>query len=184
MREPSGDNWEQLLAGAPFQAADAQLVSLKQHVRQVVAQFNRSPSRGHLKQVLALFDDVGSGCRIEAGLHVDLGCRISLGRDVYINAQCVLLDGGLIRLDDQVLLGPGVHIYAVEHPVDPDDRRQGFMRGRPVHIGENAWIGGGSIILPGVSIGANAVVGAGSIVTRDVPEGATVLGNPARVVTS
>lgn len=180
MHIPDGENWQQLVRGEPFQAADPELVAVKQHVRQVLAQFNRSPSKGHLKQVLGLFAHVGPGCRIEAGLHVDLGLRVSLGQSVYINAQCVLLDAGRIHLADHVLLGPGVHIYAVEHDQDAGRRRQGIMTGRPVHIGENAWIGGGSIILPGVSIGADAIVGAGSVVTADVPAGVTVYGNPAR----
>ncbi|EAR09507.1 maltose O-acetyltransferase [Reinekea blandensis MED297] len=165
-----------------FDAVDPIILAQKQHVRQVVAQFNRSPSRGHLKQVLALLGRVGTGCRIEGGLHLDMAQQIYLGKDVYINAGCVLLDAGVIEIGDHVLLGPGVHIYAVEHPKDPDQRRAGWMRGRPVRIGANSWIGGGAFILPGVTIGRDAIIGAGSVVTRDVADGGEVAGNPARSI--
>jgi maltose O-acetyltransferase len=75
-----------------------------------------------------------------------------------------------------------VQIYAADHPRDPAERREGFELGRPVRIGKHAWIGGGAIILPGISIGDETVIGAGSVVTRDVPAGATAVGNPARIV--
>jgi maltose O-acetyltransferase len=81
-------------------------------------------------------------------------------------------------------IGPAVQIYAADHPRDPETRRAGLEFGRPVRIGRNVWIGGGAIILPGVTIGDDAVVGAGSIVTRDVAAGATFAGNPARAIRS
>jgi maltose O-acetyltransferase len=86
-----------------------------------------------------------------------------------------------VRIGDDCQIGPNVQIYTADHPLDPEVRRSGLESGRPVTIGNNVWIGGAAIILPGVTIGDNAIVGAGSVVTRDVPAGATVVGNPARV---
>jgi maltose O-acetyltransferase len=92
----------------------------------------------------------------------------------------VLLDVVKIAIGNRTQIGPGVQIYAADHPRDANLRRQGLELGRPVTIGRDVWIGGGAIILPGVSIGDEAVIGAGSVVTRDVLSGTTVMGNPAR----
>ena len=97
------------------------------------------------------------------------------------DGPCVILDVVAITIGDGAQIGPAVQIYAADHPRDPETRRAGLEFGRPVRIGANAWIGGGAIILPGVTVGDDAVVGAGSVVTRDVPDSATVAGNPARV---
>ena len=78
-------------------------------------------------------------------------------------------------------IGPAVQIYTADHPRDTAQRRETLEFGRPIRIGRNVWIGGGAIILPGVTIGDDAIIGAGSVVTRDVPAGATVVGNPARL---
>src|SRR6185436_146034 len=93
---------------------------------------------------------------------------------------CVFLDVVRIDVGDGCKIGPYVQILTADHPRDPELRKQRLESGRPVNIGHNVWIGGGAIILPGVTVGDDAIVGAGSVVTRDVPKGATVLGNPAR----
>jgi len=101
---------------------------------------------------------------------------------VFLNFNCVILDVVPVVIGNGAQVGPAVQIYAADHPRDPALRRDGLELGRPVRIGRHVWIGGGAIILPGVSIGDDAVVGAGSVVTRDVAPGATVAGNPARAV--
>jgi maltose O-acetyltransferase len=116
--------------------------------------------------------------------HCDYGYNISLGANVFINFNCVILDVAPVAIGADTRIGPAVQIYAADHPRDPATRRSGAESGRPVTIGSNVWIGGGAIILPGVVIGDDAIVGAGSVVTRDVPAGATVAGNPARIVAS
>ena len=94
---------------------------------------------------------------------------------------CVILDVCAVTIGDKTQIGPGVQILAADHPRDPAVRAQMLEFGRPVTIGRNVWIGGGAILLPGVTVGDDALIGAGSVVTRDVPAGATVVGNPARV---
>jgi len=98
-----------------------------------------------------------------------------------MNYGCVILDVCAVTIGDLTQIGPGVQILAADHPRDPVVRAQMLEFGRPVTIGRNVWIGGGAIILPGVTVGDDALIGAGSVVTRDVPAGATVVGNPARV---
>jgi maltose O-acetyltransferase len=127
-----------------------------------------------------LLPEVGDGAVIRPPFHCDFGYNIRLGRDVFLNFNCVILDVVAVTIGDGTQIGPAVQIYTADHPRDPAVRKTGAEFGRPVSIGQNVWIGGGAIILPGVRIGDDAVVGAGAVVTRDVPQGVTVLGNPAR----
>ena len=101
---------------------------------------------------------------------------------MFLNFGCVILDSVEVRIGDGTQIGPGVQILGADHPRDPAQRRALFEFGRPVRIGANVWIGGGAIILPGVTVGDDAIIGAGAVVTRDVPAGATAVGNPARVL--
>jgi maltose O-acetyltransferase len=103
-----------------------------------------------------------------------------LGEGVFLNFNCVILDVVPVDIGAGTQIGPAVQIYAADHPRDPVVRRTGAEFGRPVSIGANVWIGGGAIILPGVTIGDDAVIGAGAVVTRDVANGTTMIGNPAR----
>jgi maltose O-acetyltransferase len=127
------------------------------------------------------FAAVGEGTVVRPPFHCDYGFNITLGAGVFLNFNCVVLDVVAVAIGDGTQIGPGVQILAADHPRDAAGRASGLEFGRPVHVGRNVWIGGGAIILPGVSIGDSAVIGAGSVVTRDVPAGATVFGNPARV---
>jgi maltose O-acetyltransferase len=108
------------------------------------------------------------------------GGKIRLGHGVFVNFGCTFLDVVGIDVGDGRRIGAAVQVPTAEHPRDPALRRQGFESGKPVRIGQNVWIGGGAIILPGVTVGDEAIIGAGSVVTRDVPTGAAVVGNPAR----
>jgi maltose O-acetyltransferase len=124
---------------------------------------------------------VGEGTLLRPPFYCDYGSNIHLGKNVFLNYNCVILDVVRVTIGEETRIGPAVQIYTADHPRDPAVRRSGLESGVPVTIGSNVWIGGGAIILPGVTIGDDAIVGAGSVVTRDVPAGATVAGNPARV---
>jgi maltose O-acetyltransferase len=124
--------------------------------------------------------EVGAGAVIRPPFHCDYGFNIRLGANVFLNFNCVILDVVAVTIGDGTQIGPAVQIYTADHPRDEATRRAGLEFGRPVRIGRNVWIGGGAIILPGVSIGDDAVIGAGSVVTRDVAPRLTVAGNPAR----
>jgi len=129
-----------------------------------------------------LLGNIGPGTLVRPPFHCDFGFNIHLGRNVFLNFQCVLLDVARIEIGDFCQIGPGVHIYAADHPRDAEQRRAGLESGKPVTIGRNVWIGGGAIILPGRTIGEDAIIGAGSVITRDVAAGTTVAGNPGRVL--
>ena len=103
---------------------------------------------------------------------------------MFANFGLVALDVAPIRIGDDVQIGPNVQLLTPTHPLDPGLRRAKWEAAEPIEIGANAWLGGGAIVLPGVTIGENSVVGAGAVVTRDVPSDVVVVGNPARVIRS
>ena len=123
---------------------------------------------------------VGKDAVIRPPFFCDYGYNIRLGDGAFLNFNCVILDVVEVTIGDHTQIGPAVQIYAADHPRDAATRRVGLEFGRPVRIGNDVWIGGGAIILPGVTVGDGAVIGAGSVVTRDVGAGQTVMGNPAR----
>jgi maltose O-acetyltransferase len=127
---------------------------------------------------------VGAGTQVRPPFHCDYGFNIRLGAGVFLNFNCVILDVVQVSIGDDTQIGPGVQILAADHPRTPRERAAGLEFGRPIRVGRNVWIGGGAILLPGVTVGDDAVIGAGSVVTRDVPGGATVAGNPARLLSS
>ena len=175
---------QKMLAGELYRPGDPELQADHARAKAWMVRYNaalaETPSvrRGLLSELLG---SVGEGTVIRPPFHCDYGYNIRLGDEVFLNFNCVILDVVEVRIGTGAQIGPAVQIYAADHPRDAEARRSGLEFGRPVIIGEHVWIGGGAIILPGVTIGDNAVIGAGSVVTRDVAAGATVVGNPARV---
>jgi maltose O-acetyltransferase len=170
---------EQMLAGELYDPTDPELAAEQQRARELLQRYTNERDVSLLG---TLFGRRGKGAFVEAPFHCDYGWNIALGERVYANAFCVFLDCAPIEIGDRALLGPGVHLYTATHPLEATERRRGLECARPIAIGADAWLGGGSIVLAGVSVGAEAIVGAGSVVTRDVPAGATVAGNPARPI--
>jgi maltose O-acetyltransferase len=161
---------ESMLAGRNFNSTDLQLRLLREKARLACGKYNAHPSKGNLKHVTRLFKNM-KGAVIEPGFQCDYGEHISVGENFYANFNCVLLDSTWINIGDNVLLGPGVHIYTVDHPRDATQRRSGICNARPVNLGNGVWIGGGAKILPGVTIGDDAIIGANAVVTKDVAAG-------------
>ncbi|MBC8000401.1 MAG: sugar O-acetyltransferase [Leptolyngbya sp.] len=141
--------------------------------------FRRRTQTEILKELLG---SMGEGVSIAPGFCCDYGYLIHIGAGSFLNHGTIILDCGEVRLGKNVFFGPGVHIYAVNHPLDPAARSDpsGGVFGRPVTIGDNVWVGGGAKIMPGVTVGANAVIGANSVVTKDVAADSIVIGAPAR----
>jgi maltose O-acetyltransferase len=174
---------QKMQAGALYDASDAELVADRDVAAVWMTRYNASLAATAADRLALLRErmaEVGDGAEIRPPFHCDYGFNISLGPGVFVNFGCVMLDVVGVTIGAGTQIGPAVQIYTADHPRDPAARRAGKEFGRPICVGRNVWIGGGAIILPGVSIGDDAIVGAGSVVTRDVPAGITVLGNPAR----
>lgn len=176
---------EKMLAGDPYRPGAPEIQADQAATRKWLVRYNASlgsPIDERNALLVERLGEVGKGAVIRPPFHCDYGFNIRLGSDAFLNFNCVILDVVEVTIGDRTQVGPAVQIYAADHPRDPAQRREGLEWGRPVRIGRDVWIGGGAIILPGVTIGDNAIVGAGSVVTHDVPAGATVAGNPARVI--
>lgn len=169
---------EKMLRGELYNATDAELAAERRRAEELLWRYQAG---GGAEVLSLLLGGVGERTEVRAPFYCDYGYNIVLGKDVFMNFGCVLLDVCRITVGDNCQIGPGVQIYAADHPRDPEFRRAGKENGRPVTIGSNVWIGGGAILLPGVSVGDDAVIGAGSVVTKDVVAGGTVVGNPARL---
>lgn len=176
---------EKMLAGELYRATDPELAASYFRAQRLTATFNGLAAEdveGRRAALQELFARVGERTVVNAGLRCDYGWNVSIGRDTFVNYDCVLLDCNRIDIGDEVQIGPGVHIYTATHPVDAATRRSGLEYALPVHVGDGVWLGGGAIVCPGVRIGENTVVGAGSVVTRHLPPNVLAMGNPCRVV--
>ena len=172
-----------MLAGDDFRADDPDLDADGARAAGLLARYDAELDRDRRRELLAeLLGSIGNGSTIRSPFRCDHGYRITVGASCFVNWGAVFQDTGPITLGDAVMLGPNVQLLTASHPLDPARRRAGWQRAAPIVIGDNAWLGGGVVVLPGVTIGADAVVGAGSVVTRDVPPGVLALGSPARVV--
>ena len=174
-----------MLAGELYRSADPELVEDVQRAQRLLREYNAIPfgdTGAAMALLRRLLGSVGDGTVLRPFFACDYGYNIRLGINAFINFNCVFLDCAPIEIGDHVLLGPGVHLYAATHPLDAAERRGGLELAKPISVGDDAWLGGGTIVLPGVTIGARAVVGAGSVVTRDISADARVAGNPARPI--
>ena len=176
---------QRMLAGELYRADDPELVADAARATAWMARYNGAATADAAARHALLAEGlgtVGAGVVVRSPFHCDYGYNIHLEDGVFLNFGCIVLDVVAVRIGAGTQIGPGVQILTADHPRDPATRGQMLEFGRPITIGRNVWIGGGALILPGVTIGDDAIVGAGSVVTRDVPAGRTVVGNPARAV--
>ena len=129
-----------------------------------------------------LFGRTGENLWVEPPFHCDYGCHISVGENFYANFDCIILDVCDVTIGDNVFLAPRVCIYTAGHPIDAGVRRRQLEYGKKVVIGNDVWVGGNTVINPGVTIGDYVVIGSGSVVTKDIPSGVIAAGNPCRVL--
>ena len=175
---------QKMLAGEMYDPLDPELVAARAHARDLCQALNatREAEQEERRRILrALFAAGGDTVWMQPPFFCDYGANIELGTKVFFNFNCVVLDVCRVRIGDGSLFGPAVQIYTPVHPMNADERRHAEF-GKPVDIGSDVWVGGGAIILPGVTIGSRAVIGAGSVVTRSIPEGVFAAGNPCRVI--
>jgi maltose O-acetyltransferase len=175
---------EKMLAGEMYDPLDPELVAARARARELCLDLNASrESAVDARRALlrALLPIGGDTVWMQPPFFCDYGANIELGEKVFFNFNCVVLDVCRVRIGDYTLFGPAVQIYTPMHPFNAEQRRREEF-GKPIVIGSDVWVGGGAIILPGVTIGSRTVIGAGSVVTRDVPEAVFAAGNPCRVI--
>jgi maltose O-acetyltransferase len=178
---------ERMLAGDLYIADDPELGEHGSAALDLMTAYNATTVRqGPLRRQLLeqLVGSVGEGTEIRPPFFVDYGSNIRIGARCFANFGLVALDVAAITIGDDVQIGPSVQLLTPTHPVEPGPRREKWEAAEPITIGDNVWLGGGAIVLPGVTIGENTVVGAGSVVTRDLPADVVAVGNPARVIRS
>lgn len=174
-----------MLAGELYDPLDRELCADRRRARLLVKAFNDTRDdqlEERARLIRELIPAAGKGVWIQPPFYCDYGHNITLGDKVFFNFNCVVLDVAPVRIGSGVLFGPAVQIYAATHPLQATERRTGLELGKAVEIGDEAWMGGGVIVCPGVRIGARSVIGAGSVVTCDVPDDVFAAGNPCRVV--
>lgn len=185
MRKNEKSEWEKLLDSEPYRSDDAKLVSLRRKSRELLQIYNNlDENLVNYRSILSklLGTEVGENVFIQPPFYCDYGVNIHIGENFMANFNCVILDCAPVTFGDHVLLGPNVQIYAVGHPTDPVTRALPIDVPKAINIGNHVWIGGGSIILPGVTIGDNVIIGSGSVVTKDIESDVIAAGNPCRVI--
>ena len=180
---------EKMLSGQTYYARDPELIKLHKNCRKLLNKLNSITSDNFetrltiLENLLGKVDD---GVWIESPFYCDYGTNISIGKNTFINFNCVFIDNNKIEIGSNVLIGPGAHFYTPSHPLKHNERikpnGQYVTTALPIKVGNNVWIGGNSSICQGVTIGSNSTIGAGSLVLNDIPDGVLAYGNPCKVI--
>ena len=186
---------EKMLAGELYDCGDPELLSRWHRAKDLIRDYNLTDSADTERKdriLSELLGGRGKNLWITAPFYVDYGSNIYFGNNCEVNMNCTFLDDNRIVIGDNALIAPNVQSYTAFHPTNAADRFGGPKAGgsfafcktqtAPVIIGKNVWIGGGAILMPGVTIGDNVVIGAGSVVTRDIPANTIACGVPCRVI--
>jgi len=165
-----------------YDAFATEFVNMRKEAAQLTLKFNTTGDISYLEELFERkFEDV----QINPPFHCNYGGKkIQFGKKVFINFNCAFQPFGEIIIGDHAFIGPNVQMYTAIHPTDPEKRVEGESSCSKIEIGDNVWIGGGSVILPGVSIGEGCTIGAGSVVTKSIPPRSVAVGNPCRVIKS
>ena len=178
------NNQQRRDAGMAY-VADADIYAEVIAARRRVREFN-SADPGDLKKLQQLMYDIlgkaGKNLMVNQPFTCDYGRHIEVGDNFFANYNCTILDVAKVTIGNNVLLAPNVAIYTAGHPIHPDARNSKYEYGLPVVIGDDCWIGGSVVIIPGVKIGSGCVIGAGSVVVRDIPPNTVAVGNTCKVV--
>lgn len=176
-----------MLAGDLYIADDPELGRDNLRAMALMERFNASPAAdpaGRRRLLDELLGALGEGSEIRPPLYCDYGYQIRVGTRTFVNFGLMALDVARIEIGDDVQIGPNVQLLTPTHPTEADLRRAKWEAARPITVEDNAWIGGGAIVLPGVVVGENSIVGAGAVVTKSLPPNTVAVGNPARVIRS
>ena len=176
---------EKMLASEPYQAMGRELFDERQHAKMELFKFNQlDPTKIKARNqiIKGLFGKTTSKFFIEPPFRCDYGYNIEIGDNFYANYNLTILDCCKVSIGDNVMFAPNVSLFTAGHPIHATPRNEGWEYAFPITIGNNVWIGGNTVINPGVSIGDNTVIGSGSVVTKDIPANVVAVGNPCRVI--
>jgi maltose O-acetyltransferase len=175
---------QKMLSGLPFNALDPELINERKRAKALCFEYNQlhPDQKGLRQQKLSKLLGRAIKPTLEPNFQCDYGYNISLGRNVYMNHNCTILDAAPVTLGDNVMIGPNVTLSTTTHPLQASQRKDGITQAKAITIADDVWIGMGVSILPGVSVGTGAVIAAGSVVTKDIPEHVVVAGVPASLV--
>lgn len=174
-----------MLTEQAYNAFDKELFRDRQLAKELIFKFNRlEPSKIKERNQLLknLLGKMGKNCYFEPPFRCDYGYNIEIGDNFYSNYNLVILDGAEVKIGNNVFIAPNVSLFTAGHPVHFEPRNQAWEYAIPITIGDNVWIGGNSVINPGVEIGKNSVIGSGSVVTKNIPENCIAVGNPCKVI--
>ena len=163
---------DKMLSGLLYDASDPQLASERKQARSYLHRLNTTEygdANKYSEIISKLLPNCASDIWIEPPFFCDYGYNIYAGHRVFFNFNCIVLDVCAVQIGSNVMFGPGVHIYTATHPKEFVKRRDVFEFGKPVSIGDDSWIGGQVVILPGVNIGHRCIIGAGAVIAKDVP---------------
>ncbi|MER6676749.1 sugar O-acetyltransferase [Streptomyces sp. NPDC000983] len=176
---------ERMTAGDLYIADDPEIARRQQRAVRLAGRYQAAyaeDAEGARSLLAELLGALGDEAHVRPPLFVDYGSNITVGARTFVNFNLTALDVAAITIGEDCQIGPNVQLLTPTHPLEPEPRRDKLEAARPITIGNNVWLGGGVIVLPGVSIGDDSVIGAGSVVTKDVPAGVVAVGSPARVV--
>lgn len=177
--------WERMQKGLVYNDFDQDLFNKRVEAKKLFKAYNKTEDEEidlRNKIMKQLFKNVGENVWIEPDFRCEFGKNITIGDNVYINFGCIILDCSEVTIGFHTLLGPNIGLYAANHSTDATERINGGCYGKPIHIGNNVWLGGDVKVLQGVTIGDNTIIGAGSIVTKDIPDNVIAVGNPCKVI--
>ena len=177
---------EKMLAGEIYDANyDKELIQERIKVKDLCYKYNNlMPS--NINERTEILNNIlgkkGKNFLIEQPFMCDYGYNIEIGDNFYSNHNLIILDANKVKFGNNVFIAPNCSFYTAEHPIDVQTRNKGLEYAKAIEIGDNVWIGGNVVVLPGVKIGNNVVIGAGSIVTKDIPSNVVAVGNPCKVI--
>ncbi|AGX43530.1 sugar O-acetyltransferase [Clostridium saccharobutylicum] len=176
---------EKMLRGKPYKSFEETLLNERQHAKELLFDFNAlRPSEIKKRNdiIKNLFGKTGESFFIEPPFRCDYGYNIEIGENFYSNYNCIILDCAKVTIGNNVFLAPNVGIYTAGHPIHYEPRNEEYEYAFSISIGNNVWIGGNTVINPGVNVGDNCVIGSGSVITKDIPANCIAVGNPCRVI--
>ena len=181
MSEAGRHEWELMVAGEVHPDIERKRAEAKR----LFVEYNKTDYEDveRRREIMErLFKSIGEDVFIEPNFRCEVGRNITIGSHAYINFDCVMLDNAPITLGDYVWIAPMVGLFATNHALDFEERKNGACQAKPIVIGNGVWLGGHVTVLGGVTIGDGAVIGAGAVVTHDIPANCIAVGNPARVL--